>query len=198
MKMIGTTIAALTLLLISFTSAKCQEKPTCPVEVQYDRFEDKTTELCSSVFSSKSKEGLKVFSVGARIQYHGHQPQSPFEISLSVMAGSGAYPGYPKPRFDDVKSIFILTDNGRVELALKDYKLTNDIENGHFIVEIAIIPLPEDTVRYMVGAKTVEARLGFEEFKFDSDALKAFQDRVKSILPSPPPKPASTPRRRRP
>jgi hypothetical protein len=65
----------------------------------------------------------------------------------SARLGIGKYPGYPKPEFGDVKSIFILADTGRAELAITNYNQSgSDIEGGGFIVETAKFPLTQEAV----------------------------------------------------
>lgn len=176
------TVLTVILVLALATVLIGQDTSRCPEKVTYDKFEDTTTEVCATFFSRK--EHLKMFSVGSIIQYRGEKPQSPFRISLTLLSGIGKYPGYPKPEFGDVKSIFILADTGRAELAITDYNQSgSDIEDGRFIVETAKFPLTQEAVDFLLIAKTVEARIATDEFKFDAQALKQFQDYAKAILP---------------
>jgi hypothetical protein len=171
-----------------------QEKPRCPEKVTYDRFEDKTTELCGGFYSRS--ENLSLSSINLIIEYAGQKPQAPFKVSFTLLAGTGEYPGYPSARFNDVKSIFVLSGTCRSEAPLTEYKQTN-LENGHFVAEIATMPLPQQAIACLLGSKTVEARLGADEIKFNDDALKAFQEHAKTLFPlPPPPKPTPSPRRR--
>jgi hypothetical protein len=194
--LLSTVTTKLVIILLTLASAvgtRGQEKPRCPEKVTYDRFKDKTTELCTTLYSRN--ETLKMFSINLIIEYTGQKPQPPFKVSLSLFAGTGEYPGYPTARFNDVKSIFILTDTCRGEAPLTEYKRL-DMETRHFVTEIATMPLPQQAIDCLMVAKTVEARLGGDEIKFNEDALKAFQDYGRTIFP-PVPRPKPTPSRRR-
>jgi len=194
---IKASLAGIILALSCAVVVAGQDKPRCPEKVTYDRFEDKTTEVCASFVSYK--DGFKLFGVNSIIQYKGEKRQAPFFISLSLMAADAQLQGFPKLRFDDVKSMFILADTGRVELPVTEYKQSgNELQNGHFVVETATMPLSQEAVNYLLTAKTVEARLGTEEFKFDPEGLRAFQDYIKAILPPLPSKPVPPVRRRKP
>src|SRR5260221_14746770 len=115
------------------------------------------------------------------------------------MATDAQLQGFPKLRFDDVKLMFVLADTGRVELPVTDYKQSgNELQDGHFVVETATIHLSQAAINYLLTAKTVEGRLGVEEFRFNPEELRAFQDYLKTILPPLASKPAPPVRRRRP
>jgi hypothetical protein len=177
--------------------ANAQDKTSCPEKVTYDRFEDKTTEVCAGFVSHK--EGFKLFGMHPIIEYKGEKRQAPFFISFVLMATDAQLQGLPKLRFDDVKLMFVLADTGRVELPVTDYKQSgNELQHGHFVVETATIHLSQAAINYLLTAKTVEGRLGVEEFRFNPGGLRAFQDYLKTILPPLPSKPAPPVRRRRP
>ena len=191
-------VAAIILALTFGVVAKGQDK--CPQKATYDRFEDKTTEVCGGfVPKGHLQDKFSSFGVSGLIEYKGQTRKPPFYVSLYLLAGEGTLNGFPRLRFDDVKSVFILTDTGRAELPLTEYKNSgSDLQDGKFIIEGAKIPLTQKALDYILSAKTVEARVGPEEFKFDPTELKLFQDYMKAILPPLPTKPAPPVRRRKP
>ena len=193
-------IAAMILALGLAVVASAQDKTSCPEKVTYDRFEDKTREICGGFVPKGHKQDeFSTFGVNGLVEYKGQTRQPPFFVSLHLLASEGTVKGFPKLRFDDVKSMFILTDTGRAELPLIEYKNSgSELQDGKFIIEFATVSLSQKALDYILSAKTVEARVGPEEFKFDAEGLRAFQDYLKTILPPLTMKPAPPVRRRRP
>lgn len=152
----------------------------CPTESKYDRFEDKTTLICGSLYSKKRQFGL--FNVSLNASFKGQQLNSSAVTSLVLISQDGAIDRTVSTQYGEAKIIYILTDAYRLELPVTKYT-DGGQPSGGMVIELAAVNLSAQDIRKLKTAKTIEGRWANTEFILTRPNVEALVSFLREIQP---------------
>jgi hypothetical protein len=150
------------------------------ISTKYDRFAD-TTEAVLEETLARTGETLDGLSVTALAKYQGTQVTAPPKFSLYLSWTERGGSRQPL-KFEEAKTIYILTDSDRIQLPVTDYKFHRaDIMS--WVNEYGTVDLSNDDLARLLKAKTADGRWGDVEFKFGGEGLEALREFVSRLQP---------------
>jgi hypothetical protein len=171
----------LTFVLLSFPSLALGQ---CPSEKKYDRFADKTIEMCSGLYVANDIEpnasSTDTFTVSVHVEYSSEQRHKPLAVTLNINEIQLVRRGIARPRLDGQKVLYLLTDNKRGELPIGKY---TPVSAQGALAEIIQVPLNTTSLEALLTARRVEARIAGREFQFTDDGLANLQKYLSELKP---------------
>jgi hypothetical protein len=173
------TISAL--IILAFSSLALAQ---CPSEKKYDRFADKTTEICGGLYSTNKVESdgssAETFSITVYVEYSSQERHRPLTIAVNIANIQLVRRGIARPHLDGQSVLYLLTDNKRGELRVGKYTPV-PVEGA--LAEIIEVPLNADSLEALINAHRVEGRIAGREFQFTEAGLAALQKYLLELKP---------------
>ncbi len=169
------------LIILAFSSLALAQ---CPSEKKYDRFADKTTEICSGLYAANKIDSdassTDTFSVSLYVQYSSEQRHKLLTITLNIADIQLVRRGIARPHLDGQSVFYLLTDSKRGELPIGKYTPVS-VEGA--LAEIIEVPLNADGLDSLMNAHHVEGRIAGREFQFNDTGLAALQKYLQELKP---------------
>lgn len=176
MKSLLFSMVTLGLLIIGATQVCAQR--ACPDEKLYDRFKDETILNCNFLTPEPPKEiGNKSLTISLKVRHKGTTLTEPSAIQFSLFWTDTT--GGLANRFADSKLLYVLADETRLQIPIKDYK--SNFVSRLLIFDTGVVELKFSDLETIAKARKVECRWGSVEVGFTEEGIGRLRELVRVL-----------------